>query len=67
MVSLGVAYAVIRFGLDKSTNKSSVFVNGAATIGLGFVVLLLAMPLVRLIPTPRSIWAFCTSAYWPAV
>ena len=50
VVSLGVAYAVIRFGLDKATNKSSVFVNGAATIGLGFVVLLLAMPLVRLIP-----------------
>ena len=50
VVSLGVAYAVIRFGLDKVTNKSSVFVNGAATIGLGFVVLLLAMPLVRLIP-----------------
>ena len=45
----------------------SVFVNGAATIGLGFVVLLLAMPLVRLIPTPRSTWAFCTSACWPAV
>ena len=48
VVSLGVAYAVIRFGLDKETDKSSVFVNGAATISLGFVVLLLAMPLVRL-------------------
>ena len=37
VVSLGVAYAVIRFGLDKETDKSSVFVNGAATISLGFV------------------------------
>ena len=45
VVSLGVAYAVIRFGLDKSINKDSVFVNGAATIGVGFCILLLAMPL----------------------
>ena len=58
VVSLGVAYAVIRFGLDKSTNKSSVFVNGAATIGLGFVVLLLAMPLVRLIPNAAEYLGF---------
>ena len=58
VVSLGVAYAVIRFGLDKATNKSSVFVNGAATIGLGFVVLLLAMPLVRLIPNAAEYLAF---------
>ena len=52
VVSLGVAYAVIRFGLD------SVFVNGAATIGLGFVVLLLAMPLVRLIPNAAEYLGF---------
>lgn len=58
VVSLGVAYAVIRFGLDKATNKSSVFVNGAATIGLGFVVLLLAMPLVRLIPNAAEYLGF---------
>ena len=53
-----MAYAVIRFGLDKATNKSSVFVNGAATIGLGFVVLLLAMPLVRLIPNAAEYLGF---------
>ena len=41
VVSLGVAYAIIRFGLDKENDKASVFVNGAATIGLGFLVLLL--------------------------
>ena len=50
VVSLGVSYAVIRFGLDKKVNKSSVFVNGGATISVGFLLLLLAMPLVRLIP-----------------
>ena len=43
VVSLGVAYAVIRFGLDKENDKSSVFVNGAATICVGFLVLLLAI------------------------
>ena len=58
VVSLGVAYAVIRFGLDKETDKSSVFVNGAATISLGFVVLLLAMPLVRLIPNAAEYLGF---------
>ena len=50
VVSLGVSYAVIRFGLDKKVNKSSVFVNGGATISVGFLLLLLAIPLVRLIP-----------------
>ena len=33
VVSLGVAYAVIRFGLDKATNKSSVLVNEDAQTG----------------------------------
>lgn len=50
VVSLGVAYAVIRFGLDKGVEKASVFVNGALTILSGFVLLLAALPLVRLIP-----------------
>src|SRR5699024_12708552 len=36
VVSLGVSYAIIRFGLDKTQDKSSVFVNGLATIALGF-------------------------------
>lgn len=51
VVSLGVAFAVIRFGLDKGIDKASVFVNGLLTICGGFGILLLAMPLVRLIPT----------------
>ena len=76
VVSLGVAYAVIRFGLDKATNKSSVFVNGAATIGLGFVVLLLAMPLVLvalLAGVVGVLWGIgvgifrgCRCGIWPA-
>ena len=49
VVSLGVSYAVIRFGLDKSVRKDSVFVNGGLTIFAGFAILLVAMPLVRLI------------------
>ena len=76
VVSLGVAYAVIRFGLDKATNKSSVFVNGAATLGLGFVVLLLAMPLVLvalLAGVVGVLWGIgvgifrgCRCGIWPA-
>ena len=58
VVSLGVSYAVIRFGLDKKVNKSSVFVNGGATISVGFLLLLLAMPLVRLIPNAAEYLGF---------
>ncbi|MGN0974440.1 MAG: polysaccharide biosynthesis C-terminal domain-containing protein [Gemmiger sp.] len=50
VVSLGVSYAIIRFGLDKDNDKGAVFTNGLATIAMGFGVMLLAMPLVRLIP-----------------
>lgn len=50
VVSLGVAYAVIRFGLDKGVEKASVFINGALSIFSGFALLVLALPLVRLIP-----------------
>ena len=50
VVSLGVSYAIIRFGLDKTQGKSSVFVNGLATIALGFAGMLLCWPLVAMIP-----------------
>ncbi|MFR3792631.1 MAG: lipopolysaccharide biosynthesis protein [Blautia massiliensis (ex Durand et al. 2017)] len=50
VVSLGVSYAVIRFGLDKAVRKDSVFINGGVSILTGFALLVLAMPLVRLIP-----------------
>ena len=48
MVSLGVSYAVIRFGLDKTKDKASVFVNGFVTILLGFGIMVLASPLAKL-------------------
>ena len=50
VVSLGVSYAVIRFGLDKKQDKASVFMNGLATILLGFGLMVLCWPAVRLIP-----------------
>ena len=50
VVSLGVSYAIIRFGLDKRSDKAAVFTNGAATIACGFALMLLCWPLVRLIP-----------------
>ena len=50
VVSLGVSYAVIRFGLDKNQDKASVFMNGLATILLGFGLMVLCWPAVRLIP-----------------
>ena len=50
VISLGVSYAIIRFGLDKKTDRASVFTNGLATIVLGFALMVLAWPLVRLIP-----------------
>ena len=54
VVSLGVSYAVIRFGLDKTKDKSSVFMNGLATILAGFALMVLFWPLVRMIPNAAS-------------
>ncbi|MDD4849749.1 MAG: lipopolysaccharide biosynthesis protein, partial [Gemmiger sp.] len=50
VVSLGVSFAIIRFGMDKKPDRSAVFTNGLVTILLGFFLMLLAWPLVRLIP-----------------
>lgn len=50
LVSLGVSYAVIRFGLDKTKDRASIFVNGLLTICMGFLLMVLAWPLVRMIP-----------------
>ena len=41
LVSLGMSFAIIRFGLDKSVNKKQVFTNGLVTILVGFCILLL--------------------------
>ena len=50
LVSLGMSFAIIRFGLDKSVNKKQVFTNGLVTILVGFCILLLLTPALRRIP-----------------
>ena len=50
LVSMGVSFAIIRFGLEKTNSKSQVFTNGLVTIGLGFALMLVCYPVLRLIP-----------------
>lgn len=47
IVSLGIANAVIRFGLDKSIKKSDVFSIGLLTILCGFGVFFVLIPVLR--------------------
>lgn len=46
IVSLGIANAVIRFGLDKSIKKSDVFSIGLITILCGFGIFLILIPVL---------------------
>jgi len=46
IVSLGIANAVIRFGLDKSVKKSDVFSIGLVTILCGFGIFLILIPIL---------------------
>ena len=50
-VSLGMSNAIIRFGLDRRNDKKQVFTNGLLTILLGYFLLLLCLPVIRLVPT----------------
>lgn len=50
IVSMGISYAIIRFGLEKSNSKSEVFTNGLVTILLGFLLMVVLYPVLRLIP-----------------
>lgn len=50
LVSMGVSFAIIRFGLDRSINKSQVFMNGLGSILLGFAIMLACYPLLKTIP-----------------
>ena len=50
LVSMGISYAIIRFGLEKHNSKSQVFTNGLVTICLGFLLMLAMYPILRLIP-----------------
>lgn len=46
LATLGITHAIIRFGLDKSTDKKSVYTLGLLTVACGFTVLLLFWPLL---------------------
>lgn len=46
LVSLGIANAVIRFGLERGVRKSAIYMNGLVSIGMGFVLLVLLCPLL---------------------
>ena len=50
LVSMGVSFAIIRFGLEKTNDKRKVFTGGFVTICMGFVLMLAFYPLLRLIP-----------------
>ncbi len=54
VISLGMSYGVIRFGLDKNQDKAGVFMGGLASIVTGFGGLLLLWPVVRLIPNAAA-------------
>ncbi len=54
LVSLGIANAVVRFGLEKGVRKSAVYMNGLTAIFMGFLLLLLLYPLLRRIDAFRE-------------
>lgn len=47
LVSLGIASAVLRFGLDEASDKKAVFSTGVTAILLGFAVFLLTIPILN--------------------
>ncbi|MDD3429454.1 MAG: oligosaccharide flippase family protein [Oscillospiraceae bacterium] len=60
LVSIGIATAVIRFGLDNAYDKRTVFVNGFAALGIGTVCLLCLYPLLTLIADIGTYaWLMC--------
>ncbi|MFV0351073.1 MAG: lipopolysaccharide biosynthesis protein [Oscillospiraceae bacterium] len=50
LMGLGIAQAVIRFGLDKDIPADNVFTNGLVTILLGLTGIVLVSPIFSLIP-----------------
>lgn len=50
IASVGIANGVIRYGLERGTNKNSVFTIGLLTTTAGFILLLLASPALDKIP-----------------
>ena len=51
IASIGIATAIIRFGLDKSYNKSDVFTTGLLAIGIGFTFTLCFLPFISHVPS----------------
>ena len=51
LVGMGISYAVLRFGLEKGRDRRQVFTDGVFTVMAGFVLMLLAYPLPRFVPT----------------
>ena len=50
LVSLGIANAIIRFGLEKGVNKRQLYTNGLLSIFVGFLLLCILAPVLNLIP-----------------
>ena len=50
IASIGIANGVIRYGLERSTNKNSIFTIGLLTTAAGFILLLLVSPILDAIP-----------------
>ncbi len=46
LAAVGIANAIIRFGLESGINKKSVFTNGAAALCIGTVLLVLLYPVL---------------------
>ena len=50
LASVGIANGVIRYGLDRNSDKRTVFTTGLLATLAGFLLLLLVSPLLRQIP-----------------
>ena len=54
LVSLGIANAIIRFGLEKGVNKRQLYTNGLLSIFAGFLLLCALAPVLNLVPFVRD-------------
>ena len=57
LITLGMDYAVLRFGLDKEYNRKSVFTNSVSGLLIGFVVLLACYPVIQMLPNAQGYMA----------
>lgn len=57
IAALGITESIVRFGLDKETDKRDVLSTGLFVLGCGFTVLLCGLPLVSLLKdTAQYLW-----------